>query len=146
MTKKMNKPIERIKILADQLATVRRVIDQKEKEHKEFVEELKIQRDKIQDNLLLGLKKIGLTSIKAENGETCAIAKRKGVEVTSEAHALSWAMANRAVSINKILVKQKLESVIKTGKKLPDGFAYKEVEYISVRKPKSEGEAEAPKE
>lgn len=139
----MSKAIERIKAKAEELREVRDLIAEIEEAAKQKTDELKAKREQLQTELILGFNKEGLSSIKTDDGSTYAKSVRKGVEVTNENMAIDWAIDNRAVTINKVLVKQKLEPLINKGKPLPDGFVYKEVEYISVRKPKSDkGEAE----
>lgn len=142
----MSKPIERIKENATKLMVIRRTIQELKEKQAQELEHWEKLKDEVQTSLLLQFEKEGITSIKSDDGSTCSKAIRKGIEVTSDIHAFKWAYENRAVSINKILVKQKLEPVVKAGGKLPDGFDYKEVAYISVRSPKKEGEVEAAKE
>ncbi len=141
----MSKAIEKIKENANKLGIIRhtiaRIKDEKEKEltHWETL------RDELQASLLLQFDKEGLTSIKTDDGSGYSKQIRKGIEVTNDRAALEWALEERAVSINKILVKQKLEPVISAGKPLPPGFEYKEIAYISVREPKVAAKP-APKE
>lgn len=141
----MSKAIEKIKTKAEELAEVRRLIHEIEDVAKEKLEKLKAQREALQTELILGFDKEGLSSIKTDDGDTYTKAVRKGVEVTNERLALAYAIEHRTVSINKVLLKSHLEPVLASGKKLPDGFEYKEIEYISIRSPKpkkGEGDAE----
>ena len=141
------KAIDKIQEKAERLYTLCRLIEDMDERQQEEMGTLKQQREILQDELLTEFKRVGIDQIKVNGGNTVARATRKGVEVTSEAHALQWAIDNRAVSVNKNLVKQKLEDVLKEGKPLPAGFEYKESEYISVRKPKgATPEVEAKKE
>ena len=132
------KAIDNIKEKGERLYVLRRVIEDIEKRHQEELGTLKEQREVLQNDLLASFKRIGIDQIKVNDGSSVARAVRKGLEVTSEAHALQWCIDNRAVSINKVLVKQKLEGA----KEAPAGFEFKEVEYISVRKPKADKEPE----
>ena len=132
--------IKRITDKAERLAEVRTAINALEEEVKLKVDALKKERDELQEELIASLKKESLTTIKTSAGESYTLAKRKGISIVNEIFALKWAMENRAVSINKILVAQKL----KDAKEMPSGFEAVESEYISVRKPKANpAEAEA---
>ena len=117
----------------EKLYNLRKVIGDIEDRHEAELGTLKQQRDMLQDELLEDFKRIGLFSIKLASGTTVVRAVRKGVEVTSEAMAFSWAYANRAVRIDTRLIAQKLEDALKTGAELPAGFQAKEIDYISVR-------------
>ncbi len=132
--------IKRITEKAERLAELRAAINTLEEDAKKRVEGLKQERDAIQQELIDSLKKEGLATIKTSAGESYTLAKRKGISIVNEIFALKWAMENRAVSINRILVAQKL----KDAKEMPSGFEAIESEYISVRKPKANpAEAEA---
>lgn len=132
--------IKRITDKAERLAEVRAAINVLEEESKLKVEALKTERDALQEDLIASLKKESLTTIKTSAGESYTLAKRRGVSVVNESVALSWAIENRAISINRLMVAQKL----RYEKEMPAGFELFESEYISVRKPKSDkGEVDA---
>lgn len=130
----MSKIIERIKEKAEQLASVRASINRVEEEHRLIVDALKTQRDTLQEDLLVALRKEDLASIKTSAGETYARVPKRSLNITNEIVALNWAIEHRAVSINKIFAMQEL----KNEKEMPAGFEIIESEYISVRKPKAE--------
>jgi len=132
--------IELITEKATKLNNLRRVIDDIEKRHQEEIGTLKQQKEILQEELLQEFDRVGITQVKVPSGETIAKATRKGIEVVNEIHAFGWAYENRAVSISKTLVKQKLEGIMKEGKELPAGFEYKEIAYISVRNAKVEAQ------
>jgi hypothetical protein len=142
----MSVAINRIKAKAEALADIRKLMKEIEDISRQKLANLQVQKDTLSALLIADFNKEGLTSIKTEDGDTYSKSVRKGIEVTSEAHAFAWCLDNRAVSINKTLVKQKLEPIMKAGKPLPDGFEYKEVEFISCRSAKvKETEPEAKK-
>jgi hypothetical protein len=137
----MSIAIERIKSKAEELAGIRKLMREIEEVSRKKLADLQAQKDKLSELLIAEFNKEGLSSIKTEDGDTYSKATRKGVEVTVESYALEWAIKHRAVSINRTLVKQKLEPLIGKGEKLPDGFIYKEVEFISCRSAPKKPEA-----
>lgn len=124
--------IQKITGKAEKLRMLRDYITDEEQKFKIRMEDVKKDRDSIQDELLIDMRKHKLSSIKVESGETFTKAVRKGVDITSESLALKWAIDHRAVSINKIVAGQ----LLKEAKEIPQGFQLVETEYISVRKPK----------
>ncbi len=132
----MSKAIEKIKENANKLGIIRHTIARIKEEKEKELAHWETLRDELQTSLLLQFDKEGLTSIKTDNGAGYSKATRKGIEVTNDRAAFEWAIEERAVSINKPLIKQKLEPLVAAGKPLPEGFQYKEVFYISVREPK----------
>lgn len=130
--------IKRITEQAEKLYNLRREIERKEEENRSALEVLKIERDAIQEGLLKDLKKNDLSSIKVSSGDSFIRQSRKSIEITSEPHALDWAIKHRTVSINKILVAQALKNV----GEVPAGFQVVESEYISVRKSKKENDGQ----
>ena len=124
-----SKVITQIKDKAEELAYLRKEITTQKEEFSTRMKGFEERRDELQNELLQALKKQGLSNIKTDEGESYSIAKRKSIEITSELQAFKWAYDNRAVSINKILVKQKLKGATE----IPSGFEFVENEYISVR-------------
>ena len=119
---------------AEALYQIRQQIDEMEEANKRVLLELKNERDAIQATLLADMNKNNLLSLKVKSGDSFYKGSRKGVEITSEAHALAWAIEHRTVSINKILVAQELRQVDPT--QIPFGFKMVETDFISVRKGK----------
>ena len=132
----MSVVIDKIKAKAEELASIRQQIDAIEEATKAAIEPLKEARECLQMELLEQFKKHELSSIKTNDGCSYARATRKGVEVISEVFALDWASKNHCVRIDSRLVAQKL----KDATEMPAGFEAKEVEYISVRRPKVDKE------
>ncbi len=130
----MSKAIDRIKEKAEQLANLRREIKVIEEATDVALSEKKAQRDKLQDELLLAFEKEGLSSIKVAEGDTYARSTRKGVSIVDELRAFDWAYKNRAVTIDKRIVAQKLKDM----KEVPNGFELVETAFISVRSAKKE--------
>ena len=126
----MSKVIERIKANAEALAQIRVSIDNYKEDTKKVIDALELEKASIQALLLTDLRNEGLTSIKSSTGESYSRMMTKSLEVTNELQAFKWAYENRAVSINKTLVKQKL----KDATEVPVGFEMVESEYISCRK------------
>lgn len=127
----ISKVIQRITNTAEELYKARQAISQYEEDAKKVLEPLKAMRDKLQEDLLTELNAQGLSSIKTKSGDSFAKAVRKGVAITSEAHALEWAIKQRCVRIDSVVAGQLLKDV----KDLPPGFELRQSEYISVRKP-----------
>ena len=127
-----NKTIKNIQEAAEKLYTLRQVIEIKELEFKGVVDGLKQERDALQQVLIKKMTDNDLISLKVKNGDSFFKAKSRGVEVTNEALAHSWAVKNGAVKIDKIIAKQ----ILKELKDVPDGFKFIETEYIGVRKAK----------
>lgn len=125
----MSKVIERIKDNAEQLAAIRSQINEIEAAAKVQTDALKAQREDLQLSLIADLKKEGLASIKTNAGESYILSKRKGVNITNDALALSWAIENRAISIDRRMVATRLAKV----DEVPVGFELVETEFISVR-------------
>ena len=133
----MSKIIERIKGNAEQLAAIRAQINEIEQAAKAQTDALKAKREELQLSLITDLKKEGLASIKTDAGESYILSKRKGVNIVNDALALTWAIENRAVSIDRRIVATKLAKT----DELPDGFELVETEFISVRGAKASNEA-----
>ncbi len=131
-----SKVIERIIETADKLYEIRQRISELEEAKKIEVDALKTERDAIQAVLLADLQKNDLSSIKSRAGDSFSRQTRKSIEIISEPHALKWAIDNRAVSVNKLVVNQLLKDV----KEVPPCFEIVESEFISVRKSKKEDE------
>ena len=129
-----SKIIQRIQDSAEKLYEIRQRIYQKEEESKKELEALKMERDAVQAVLLAEMNKNGLSSMKVRSGDSFTRSVRKSIEIVSEMGALKWALENHAVTVNKILVAQKLKDT----KEVPNCFDIVETEYISVRKGKSE--------
>lgn len=103
--------VQKIQSKAQELYEIRKKIVEIEEQHKQDLKGLKIQRDLLQSELIDQMTDTGLKSLKVESGDTFSVGTRKGIAVTSEPHALKWAMDNRCVSINKTLLAQKLKEV-----------------------------------
>lgn len=127
-----NKTIEKIQNKAERLYNLRRVIEQKEEDNKKDLETLKLERDDLNDELIEDMKRVGIPSFKVMSGDSITIKKRKGVEIVNEAQAFDWAIKNKAVSVNKILLDQILKDIID----IPACFNLIETEFISVIKSK----------
>jgi hypothetical protein len=137
----MSKAIERIKARAEALAFIRLEIAALEEAHRQELEQKKASRDTIQNELLVELRKEGLTSIKTSNGDSYSRATRRGVDIINPIAALSWAKEHGAIAIDRRLVAQRLAEF----EKMPPGFQLVETEFISVHKPKAK-KAEATEE
>lgn len=128
--------IKRITETAERLYAIRKEISVLEEENKAKLDVMKTQRDLLQETLLVELNRNGLASIKVASGDNFSKGSRKSLEIKSEAHALKWAVEHDAVTINKILVTQKL----KDAKDIPSFFEFVDTEFISVRKAKNDNE------
>lgn len=127
---------------AERLAEVRALLDDREERFKKETNDL-YEEEGVLKALLLGkLKEAGMTSVKVKNGNTVAIIPSKRVEILSEADALLWAAKNMLVSINKSLVKTKLNAMMEANEKLPDFIRLEEGESVSIKKPKPKAETE----
>ena len=124
--------IKRIQDYAEGLYNLRQEISKLEEENKVKLDALKVERDAVQALLMADMEKNSLSSLKVKSGDSFSLSTRKGIEVVDEAHALKWSMDNYAVSINKVLVAQKLKDV----EELPKCFKAVETKFISVRKAK----------
>ena len=131
----MSKQIDNLMELARDLYHIRKEIDQYEEAFKEMQDERKARKEALQEKLLASFHKVGITSIKVPEGDTVTLAKRKGIEIFSEAHALEWARNNRCVNIDRRLMAQKLKDATSEQMQLV-GMRMIENEYISVRAPK----------
>jgi hypothetical protein len=121
---------------AERLAEVRGLLDDREERFKKETDEL-YHEEALLKSLLIGkLKESGLTQVKVKNGNTVAIIPSKRIEVLDEARALVWSAQNMLVSINKTLVKTKLNAMMEANEPLPDFLRLEEGESISVKKPK----------
>jgi hypothetical protein len=125
----MSKVIERIKGNAELLADLRAQINAIETTAKMQTDELKAKRDVLQNALIEDLKNEGLASIKTDAGESYILSKRKGVNIVNDALALTWAIENRAISIDRRVVAARLGKL----DEMPKGFELVETEFISVR-------------
>lgn len=132
----MSKVIDRIKLAAERLEVARASIKKIEESVETQLESLKIERDKAQEELLALLAKEGLSAIKTDSGASYTRSKTRSLAIVNEVFALGWAIENRAVSINKVLVKQKLDGA----KEAPQGFEFVEGECIRITNPKSKVE------
>src|SRR5947209_8245026 len=97
----MSKVIERIKDNAEQLASLRAEINAIEEAAKAKTDVLKARREELQEALIVDLKKEGLASIKTSAGESYILSTRKGINIVNDALALTWAIENRAISIDR---------------------------------------------
>jgi len=128
----------------DQLSEVRKMIEDIENEAKEKIGPLKAVKEEIQQELLMSLKGLGLKSIKSSSGDSISVSKKKGFNI-DEFKITNWAIENRCISVNKLMVAQRLKNA--TPETLPSGVTMVESEFISIRKPSTkaettEGEAE----
>lgn len=128
-----SKVIAKMQEKAEQLWTLRKKIAYFEEEMKNDIDNMKRERDALQNDLLTQMDKNGLVSFKVKSGDSLYKGTRKSIEVTNEVFALKWAKENNAYSINKILVAQKLKDL----PEVPNGFEIVESNFISVRKAKS---------
>ena len=131
---------------AERLAEVRSLLDDREERFKKETDDL-YQEEALLKALLLGkLKEAGMTQVKVKNGNTVGIIPSKRIEVLDETMALVWAAKNMLVSINKTLVKSKLNEMMKANEPLPEFVRLEEGESVSVKKPKPAAtESAAPK-
>ncbi len=125
-----SKLIKKIQDTAERLYDLRREINAREEDFRKAIEVMKLERDSIQEVLIAGMTKNGLSSLKVSSGDSIFKASRKGVDITNELLAFDWAIKNKAVSINKTIVAQ----ILKDAKDIPKGFELVESEYIGVRK------------
>lgn len=117
---------------ANRLYEVRQAIDAKKEAQKKELESLEQERDLLQLQLIKDLKENNLASIKVSSGDTFTKAVRQGFEINDELRAIEWAIENRAVSVNRVIMAQKLKDV----EEIPKWATKVETEYISVRKAK----------
>lgn len=118
---------------AEELSKLRQEEASIKEKFEEMLKPLKEEKEKKQAELLEELHEVGLSSVKVESGESYSIKKGKSLTITSEVMAFKWAIENRAVSINKLIVKQKLKDI----DEVPKGFEYEEKEFISISKSKA---------
>lgn len=121
---------------AERLAEVRALLDDREERFKKETDELYQEEANLKALLLGKLKEAGMTQVKVKNGNTVGIIPSKRIEVLNEAAALVWAAKNMLVSINKTLVKSKLNDMMKANEPLPEFVRLEEGESISIKKPK----------
>ena len=145
MNEELKKEMEAIHKKGDQLSDVRKMIDEIENEAKEKVAPLKAIKEEIQQELLMSLKGLGLKSIKSSSGDSITVSKKKGYNI-DEFKITNWAIENRCITVNKLMVAQRLKNA--TPDQIPVGVEVVESEFISIRKPSAkaetaEGEAEA---
>lgn len=127
-----NKLIKRIKDSAESLYLVRKEIEEFEEKNRIIIQELKEKRDSIQASLLVDMNKNGLKSFKIASGDSIVVGSKKGVDIVNEVLAFKWCLEHKAVSINKLLVAQKM----KDSENIPPGFNLVVTEFISVRRSK----------
>lgn len=115
---------------AEALYNMRRLIDGIEEKNKVALDALKVEKNAMQAELLADMTKNEILSLKVKSGDVFFKASKQGIEITEPVHALKWAIENHAVTINKVLVAQKLKETTVP----PYGFEITETDYISVRK------------
>lgn len=124
--------IESLQKKAERLAELRDAIKKEEDAVKEKVEPLKTERDMLQEELLADMHKEKVASLRVENGDMYTRAVRKGIQITNEVFARTWAKEHNAFSVDRRLVAQQL----KDAEEMPSGFDRVETPYISIRKSK----------
>lgn len=130
------KSIEKIHKFADELREIRDRIEFLKDSTKTELDELAIRKEKVEGEILAGMVLVGVKSIKASNGDSITVTPVRGVDITNEAFALKWAIDNKAVSINKLLVKQ----ILSEAKEIPSGFSLVERDSIRVTKAKGKND------
>lgn len=126
--------LEEIKQKASLLGELRMQLKEKEESHKQDISSLRRDIDLLQQEVVSMMGASAVSSLKTPEGDTYSLVKKKSYQVTSIAHALSWAKKNDCFSLDARLAKQKLSSL----EKLPGGFTETEKSFISVRKKKND--------
>jgi hypothetical protein len=139
---KKNKTTEQLDIIkafnenlqkkAERLYQVRRLLEEYDKKYEQETTLLRKERDEIQEQLIFDMKAANQKKVETLDGVPVSIKATTGIEIIDNMLAFKWAVDNRAVSINKLLVKQKLENATD----VPPGFKLYKTEYISVGKKK----------
>ena len=132
--------LKKIKELGEKLYEARQAINAADQEYDKKVSGLKEQRDLFQQELVDSLKKVGISSIRVNSGDSFVLARKPRYAFTSETLALKWATENHCVRPDSELVRQKLNDQRKAGAELPSFVKVEETEYISVIKAKKENE------
>lgn len=124
--------IKNLQQKAERLDEIRSAITQKEEELKKELEPLKAERDHLQEELLSDMHRENVATLRLESGNMYTRATRKGIAITNEVAARTWAKENNAFSVDRRLVAQYLGKA----EELPEGFEKVENNYISIRKSK----------
>lgn len=129
-----NNIIQKIIAKGDELSELRASINKIEEEFENASKPLKERRDQLNEELMLMLKKEGLSSIKSKSGENYILASKKGYQISDEKLAFAWCIERGVVRIDKELLKKTLGGV----SELPQGFEVVEKEYIRITSPKKD--------
>lgn len=123
--------------IAERLSAVRRLINNHEERFKQETDELYREEKQLREDILLGLKTMGLSSVRTESGESYFIAHTYDFEITDPLAYEVWARENRCVSIDKRLAKQRLLALSKEDQ-VPAFANPVPRDTINVRSPKKE--------
>lgn len=135
----MSNVLDKMRTKAEALGALRARITEMDEAHRAATDPLKRERDELNASLLEDLKKYDLKTVKSGSGESFTRAVRKSVGIMDPRLALTWATEHGAISIDKV----RAGAMLKAAKELPAGFEFVEVEYMSIRAPKKEGDTNA---
>lgn len=134
----MSKPtIETVKKAGEELAKVRAEIRTIEERQRAETEALYLREKALKEEMLVGLKAVGLASFKASSGEAYSISKTFDFEVTNPIAYEDWARDNRCVRVDATAAKQRIRKAVEAGAELPF-IKTTERETISIRAAKKE--------
>lgn len=124
---------------AERLSYVRGQIRSREERFKEETDALFVEERALREDLLVGLKMMGLSSVRTSSGDSYVLAKTHDFEISNPLAFETWARDNRCVTIDKRAAKQRLLASFKEGT-LPEFAKPVDKETISVRSAKKEEE------
>lgn len=140
MTKKKLSAREEIDLLnskAERLAEVRKIIRTTEERFKQETDSVYAEEKELKSELLLGLKMVGLSSVKTTAGDSYFISRKNDFIIINPLEADKYARDERCVRIDKRILDQRLARALKEGQ-LPGFVKAEERETISVRSAKKE--------
>lgn len=126
-----------LKEKAARLAEVRSLIGTREEAFKKETDDLYSEEKALREEILLGLKGVGLNSIRTDAGESYAITRTQDFVPTNPIAYEQWARDNRCVRVDARIAKQRLRDLFKKGE-VPSFIEVQERETISIRSPKKE--------
>ena len=134
--------VELMNTSAERLAYVRSQIRSREERFKEETDEFYLEEKQLREDILLGLRTMGLKSVGTSSGESYYISKTNDFEVTNPLEYENWARAERCVTVDKKAVRQRLTALLKAGNIMPTFVKVNERETINVRSAKEKTEKE----
>lgn len=142
MAKKKTSAKEQVALInssAERLSEVRKLINTREERFKEETDALYAEEKQLKADVLLGLKDIGLVSVRTEGGDSYYISKTQDFIPKNPLAYEKWAKESGLVRIDSSMAKTKLRELLKKDQ-VPDFIEVRPRETISVKTAKKETE------